>query len=160
MVVSALVFGCGCICTSSPSAMLPPSTSMILALGRVSSATFALSVPPSLCRLWDACPLSPVPLCLFLLCPVSKFLTWSASFCMSSQQVFLYVQSACFCMNKSSVSFRHLQVLLSFSIDCKWSVRYRKMSMFSPVMVCISCQGAVHALSEVSTSCTYSSFLF
>jgi len=70
----------------------------------------------------------------------------------SSQHVSCTV-SICF-------SFSHLRVFLSFSNDCKWSSRYSKMSMLLPVMVCVFCQRAVHALSEVLTSCTYSSFTF
>lgn len=79
----------------SPSALLPPSTSRLLVLGRVSSTTFALSVPPLLCWLRDACPLSPVSLCLFLLGPVSKFLYVQSARFLCPVSNFVYVQKQC-----------------------------------------------------------------
>jgi hypothetical protein len=62
------------------------------------------------------------------------------------------------CLVSISFSFSHLQAILSITTDCKWFLRYSKMSMLLPVMVWISCQRVVHALSKVSTSCIYFSF--
>jgi len=62
------------------------------------------------------------------------------------------------CLVSISLSFSHLQAILSITVDCQWFLRYGRLLMFLPVMVWISCQRAVHTLSEVSTSCIYFSF--